>query len=269
MRVDPEHQGEPEVAERMALMELSAKTAAAGDLVPWCDIYRLEMKCQIVHDSIHSRAGWTQEYLLFANGAQVGYGSVAVAGPWQGKPTVYEFYVLPHHRLHAFDLFHTLLTASGAVMITVQTNDPLMTVMLHTFAHDVTSEAILFHDKLTTALSPADGTFRRATPAEAPDVPQDQLKWYGVVEVAGEAAATGGILFHYNRPYGDIYMDVAQSFRRRGLGSFLVQELKRVCYEGGNVPAARCGVGNIASRRTLQKAGFVPCGNILNGSVSP
>jgi len=227
------------------------------------------MSCQIIHDSIHSRVGWTQEYLLFAGDAQVGYGSVAIAGPWQGKATVYEFYVLPDHRLHAFELFRTLLAASSAVMINVQTNDSLITVMLHTFARDVTSESVLFHDKLTTALSPAGATFRGATQAEVSDVPRDRLKWYGVVEVEGEVAATGGILFHYNRPYGDIYMEVTESFRRRGLGSFLVQELKRICYEGGSVPAARCNPGNVASRRTLQKAGFVPCGNILNGSVSP
>jgi len=71
-----------------------------------------------------------------------------------------------------------------------------------------------------------------------------------------------------DRPYGDSYMDVAESFRRRGLGAFLVQELKRICYEGGSIPAARCNTGHIASRLTLQKAGFVPCANILNGSVS-
>jgi GNAT superfamily N-acetyltransferase len=167
-----------------------------------------------------------------------------------------------------FELFRALLTVSGAVMINVQSNDLLMSVMLHTFGRDVTNESILFHDKLTTALSPACATFRGATPADVPDVPGDQLKWHGVVEVDGAVAATGGILFHYNRPYGDIYMDVTESFRRRGLGSFLVQELKRVCYEGGNIPAARCGPGNVASRLTLQKAGFVPCGNILNGSVA-
>jgi RimJ/RimL family protein N-acetyltransferase len=80
-------------------------------------------------------------------------------------------------------------------------------------------------------------------------------------------AASGGILFHYNRPYGDIFMETNESFRRRGLGAFLVQELKRVCYEGGHVPAARCNPNNVASRRTLQRAGFVPCGHILKGPV--
>jgi GNAT superfamily N-acetyltransferase len=80
-------------------------------------------------------------------------------------------------------------------------------------------------------------------------------------------AASHAVGIEYNRPYGDIYMDVEEPFRRRGLGSFLVQELKRVCYAGGHVPAARCNTGNVASRRTLQKAGFVPCGHILTGSV--
>jgi len=141
-------------------------------------------------------------------------------------------------------------------------------VMLHAFASNVTSESILFHDKLTTALSPPDAVFRLATVADALDVAQEQLKWHGVVEADGKVAASGGILFHYNRPYGDIYMEVAGPFRRRGLGAFLVQELKRVCYEGGNVPAARCNPKNIASRKTLQKSGFVPCGHILTDSIS-
>lgn len=250
-------------------MELSSKAAELRDILPWRDLYRLEMGCQIIHDSIHGRPGWTREYFLFAGGTAVGYGSVAVGGPWTGKPTVYEFYVLPPQRVHAFELFRVLLTVSGAVMINVQSNDPLMTVMLHTFGHNVTNESVLFHDQLTTMLSPAGARFRSATAGEIADVPGDQLKWHGVVEVEGTVAATGGILFHYNRPYGDIYMDVVERFRRRGLGSFLVQELKRICYGGGNIPAARCSPKNIASRRTLQKAGFVPCGNILNGSVSP
>ena|SRR5436190_1532109 len=248
-------------------LELSAETADAGGVLPWRDLYRLEMACQIIHDSIHYRSGWTEEYALRIGGTPVGYGSVAVGGPWKGKPTVYEFYALPEQRVHAFDLFRTLLTASSAVMINAQTNDSLITVMLHTFARDVTNEAILFQDQLTTALSPAGATFRRATLTDCPDVAPEQLPWHGVVEVDGAVAATGGILFHYNRPYGDIYMDVAESFRRRGLGAFLVQELKRLAYAGGHVPAARCSPDNVASRRTLQKAGFVPCGNILNGSV--
>ena len=249
-------------------MEFVAKPVAFEAILPWRDMYRLEMGCQIIHDSIHDRPGWTQEYFLFAGEVPVGYGSVAIAGPWKEKPTVYEFFIAPQYRSRMFDLFSALLEASGAVTIETQSNDAMMTVMLHTFASIVMSESILFHDKLTTALSPPGAVFRLAKPADKLDVSPDQLKSHGVVEIEGRVAATGGILFHYNRPYGDIYMEVAGPFRRRGLGSFLVQELKRVCYEGGNVPAARCNPENIASRKTLQKAGFVPCGHILVGSLS-
>jgi GNAT superfamily N-acetyltransferase len=251
-------------------MQFVAKPASVEDILPWRDMYRLEMGCQIIHDSLHSRKGWTEPYLLIARGVAVGYGSIAVGGPWKGKPTVFEWYVVPQYRSSMFDLFRALLTASGAATIETQSNDTLLTVMLHTFAQNVMSESILFHDKLTTALSPTGAIVRRATPEDAAQLLSHELdsEAHWVVEVERKVAAAGGVLFHYNRPYGDIYMKVAEPFRRRGLGSYLVQELKRVCYEQGNVPAARCNPTNIASRKTLQKAGFVPCGHILTGSVS-
>src|SRR5688500_3383369 len=84
-----------------------------------------------------------------------------------------------------------------------------------------------------------------------------------VLDAGGTIAACGGLLWHYNRPYGDLYMHVAEPFRRRGMGAYLVQEIKRACYERGSVPGARCNPTNTASRSTLQKAGFVPCGHIL------
>jgi RimJ/RimL family protein N-acetyltransferase len=93
----------------------------------------------------------------------------------------------------------------------------------------------------------------------------DAAGW--VVTLNGEIAGAGGVLYHYNRPYGDIYMKIAEPFRGRGLGAYLVQELKTACRAGGSVPAARCNIGNLASRRTLQKAGFVPCGNLVTGDL--
>jgi GNAT superfamily N-acetyltransferase len=80
--------------------------------------------------------------------------------------------------------------------------------------------------------------------------------------------ATGGLAFHYNPPYGDIYLEVAAAQQRKGLGSYLVQELKRLCYEMGCVPAARCNQGNVGSRRTLQRAGMFPCARIVRGRLA-
>jgi hypothetical protein len=62
-------------------------------------------------------------------------------------------------------------------------------------------------------------------------------------------------------------MEVAEPFRLRGFGSYLVQEVKRVCREGGYVPAARCGTDNAGSRLALQRAGMSLCGRIVSGRV--
>ena len=231
-------------------------------------MYRSEMNCQIIHDSLHYRSGWTQEYVLEVDAERAGYGSVAVAGPWAGKPTIFEFYVTPDQRVRIFGIFEALLQGSGATEIEVQSNDTLAAAMLHTFAEGVESESVLFQDASKTAHQPHDAVFRMASASEIPDVPDDQVPWHGVIEVEGHVVATGGVLFHYNPPYGDIYMEVEEPFRRRGLGTYLVQELKNLCYAAGKIPAARCSPANIASRRTLQKAGFVPCGHILRGRVS-
>src|SRR5579872_4323133 len=248
-------------------MELRANAAKLEEIKTLRDLYRQEMNCQIIHDSIHARPGWSVEYGLRAGPTLVGYGSVAIAGPWKDNPTLYEFYVLPFYRSRIFDLFEMLLAACGARRMATQSNCPLLTGMLHMFAKNVASESILYHDKLTTALAPDGALFRTATISDNLDVPESQLPAHGVVEVDGKVVAKGGILFHYNPPYGDIYMEVNEEFRRRGLGSYLVQELKRVCYERGNIPSARCNPKNIASRKTLQKAGFVPCGHILFGDL--
>ena len=238
--------------------------AAIADLR---DAYRREMNCQIVHDSIHARRGWTLEYVLTDGSLVVGYGSVAIAGPWKDRPTAYEFYLVPQSRQRAFELFESFLAVSAPLGFEVQTNDTLTTVLFLAQAREIGTEAVVFRDDATTA-HPAHGvTLRSVTPPAdiqaAIAARQGGGEW--VVEVDGTVVGGGGVLFHYNRPYGDIYMDVAEPFRRRGIGCFVVQELKRICYELGAIPCARCSTSNAASRRTLQKAGFVPSAHILVG----
>ncbi len=204
-----------------------------------------------------------------SGGAVVGYGSVAVDGPWRDKPTLYEFYVEPGHRSRTFDLFATLLSICAAKAIETQSNVRMLTVMLHTFARNVRAESILFEDSFQTSYAPADAAFRAATPDDAGALRRQNLDdgapW--VVTMNGEIAGAGGVLYHYNRPYGDLYMEVAQSFRRHSLGTYMVQELKALCRANAGLPAARCGVDNLPSRKTLQKSGFVPCGNIIAGDL--
>ena len=251
-------------------MRCGVKVVAVEEILPWRDRFRQEMSCQIVHDSLHARSGWTQSYLLTAESAIAGYVAVAVSGPWQETKTVFEFYVAPEHRAHAIDLFAAFVAEAQPTHFEIQTNDVLLTVVFHLWCRDAVSDKIVFQDGQTTALPPNGAVLRRAKPADAAGIFAHHAEPVGdwLLELEGEIVATGGVLYHYNRPYGDLYLEVAAPFRQRGLGSYLIQELKRESYQGGSVPCARCDPANLASRRALQKAGFVPCAHILTGLLA-
>jgi GNAT superfamily N-acetyltransferase len=248
-------------------MTIDASLVLPEETLALRDLYRKEMDCQIIHDSWHGR-GWTDSYLLRLDGRIVGYGLV---GGIRDHPrqTVTEFYVIPAHRGRAHALFRRFVEASRAKSIEVQSNDLLLTLMLYDCASGIESNVVLFEDAITTNFSAPGAIFRELTEGDKESIASQGLdtdaRW--LVEADGVVAATGGLLFHYNVPYGDIYMATAEPLRRRGYGGYLIQELKRVAYEMGKVPAARCNVTNAASRATLQKAGMFPCARVLTGSL--
>jgi GNAT superfamily N-acetyltransferase len=232
--------------------------------------YCLEMQCQLMFYQIHARVGWTEMFSLHANGERVGFGTKAIGGPWRERPTIIEFYVSPEYRARVFRLFEVLLVATGARYIETQSNGALLAHMLLAWSRDVVSESILFEDRFTTDLPANEAAVRQVTPEAEIHTAMERRsgggEWQLVVD--GTTVGEGGILFHYNRPYGDIHMEITEQFRRSGLGSYFVQELKRACRALGATPAARCNPDNLASRYTLQRAGFVPCGHRLTGSIS-
>lgn len=180
-----------------------------------------------------------------------------------------EFHLLPEFRSEMAALFGALLTASKATHIEAQTNAPLLLAMIREFGTNAVVEKILFHDGLTTKLACREGIFRKRCDADGSGMfgrPEETLAQW-VVETNGEIVAAGGYLTHYNPPYADIFMEVGESCRRQGFGSYLVQELKRSCLEAGKKPAARCDPSNLASRRTLEKAGLLVCGEMLVAKI--
>ena len=249
------------------ILKLDVSPVPAAETERLRELYRREMNCQIVHDSWHGR-GWTDSYLLRVDGRVVGYGLVGGIRA-ESKEIVTEFYVLPDHRSASLPLFRQFVATSGASSIEVQSNDVQSTLLLYDCATDIRSDVILFHDSTTTRLAPPGTLFRESVEADREGLGRAHLdsdaRW--VVEAQGEAVAAGGVLFHYNIPFGDIYMAVAEPHQRNGYGGYLVQELKRVCYESGRVPSARCNTSNAASRATLQKAGFLPCARVLTGTL--
>ncbi len=238
------------------------------DVFPFRELYRHEMHCQIIHDSL-PRRGFGNLSLPQQCGRVAGYGFV-MGYQDEPKDMVREFYVLPSGRGDSRQLFRALVKASQAKRICAQTNDPLLSLMLYDHATEITTEAILFHDAMTTNMHVASAHFRAMTDADKQRSFGHQCEPEGdwVLEFEGAIVATGGFLTHYNPPYGDLYMEVQETYRRRGLGSYLIQELKRVCYEAGRIPAARCNAANAASWATMEKAGMIPCGRLLCGVLN-
>jgi GNAT superfamily N-acetyltransferase len=238
-----------------------------SEALPLRELYRQEMNCQIVHDSLPGR-GFGDLYLLRNGGRLAGYGFVM---GYRGEPKdlIMEFYVLPELRGSALAMFRHLIEATGAKRIEAQSNDVLLTLMLYDCATEITSDRIVFHDGLTTNLTVPNVIFREVSEADKgifEHKVEPEGEW--LVEHDGSIVATGGVALHYNPPYGDIFMEVDERYRRRGYGSYLVQELKRISYEMGRIPAARCNATNIASRATLQKAGLFPCARLLSGVLT-
>ncbi len=248
-----------------------AAEVSLEDVLGMRELYRREMDAQVVHDSWHAR-GWTRMYLLSLGGEVAGYGAVGGA-PRDTKDTIKEFFLLPERRGDALALFRTLVAASGAQRIEAQTNDTCLFLMLCDFATDISSERILFSGGVHTALAaPIQGLrFRELTDADRRTVfdhTHEPVGEWGL-DHEGSILATGGLAFHYNPPYADIYMEVDVRHHRRGLGSYLVQELRRLCDERGYRPAARCHHSNLASRRALERGGMVPCARIMEGRLTP
>ena len=226
-------------------------------------LFLQENNCQVRYNAVHER-GWSDSYLLTINEEAVGYGSVNAQDIKGVRETIFEYYLVPHVRNDANQLFRELLIASGATLIESQINILLQTSMLHEFSENISAPVILFEDHQVTGYTIPGIVFR--TLREDEKIYADDPGKY-VLELNGEVIANGGFLLHYNMPFADLYMDVKEEYRKRGYGSYLLQEVKKQCYLAGRVPAARCNVANPASRATLLKAGLKIAGHMLIGHV--
>ena len=60
-----------------------------------------------------------------------------------------------------------------------------------------------------------------------------------------------GVWISYPCPSGQ------RNFRCRNVGESVISHLKETCLKAGYTPIAGCAADNIASRRTLEKCGFM------------
>jgi len=246
-------------------MHLEATRCELRDIQIFRTLFLTESNTQIRYDARHER-GWSDSYLLFVDNAPIGYGSVT-GQELSDRDTIFEFYIVPPYRNLAQQLFRKLWAASGVKFIECQTNDSLLHSLTLEFSKSVSSSVILFSDHTVTHLYIPALTFRQKTEADLLFKHQVEPEGSHVIEWKGEVIATGGFLLHYNVPFCDLYMEVREDARKKGVGSYLIQELKKECYRAGRIPAARCNIENHPSRATLLKAGMKVSGFMVLGTL--
>jgi GNAT superfamily N-acetyltransferase len=247
-------------------MAITVRKVDLETILPLRALFLQEANRQIRFNACHER-GWTDSYLLTIDETAVGYGSIK-GRDIPDRDTVFEFFVVPPFRKFAAELFRRLLETARPGFIECQSNIPLLSSLLYGFARNISADVVLFEDHCVTDLAVPGALLRPKSSSDRIFSHAVEPAGDYVLELGGEILATGGFLLHYNHPFADLYMEVREDCRGRGLGSFLLQEVKRECYLAGRVPAARSSIVNIASHAALCRAGLRVSGFMLTGEVN-
>jgi GNAT superfamily N-acetyltransferase len=249
-------------------MEIEVIETTLKEILSLRNLFLQESNFQIRYNAAHER-GRTDSYLITADTITIGYGAIKGNENPAERNTIFEFYIIPSFRHISSGAFAKLLSVSRASFIECQSNDSLLTSKLYEFGQNINANVILFKDQTAASLHLDHVKFRNRNDDDVIFEHKSEPVGDFILEREKEIVATGGFLLHYNFPFADLYMEVRKDCRQQGLGSFLLQEVKKECYLSGRVPAARCDMENIASRATLQKAGLAVAGFLLLGTAKP
>ena len=246
-------------------MQVSIKQVPVAEILPFRHQYLIEVQAQIRYDACHSR-GWSDSFLFEVGGQSIGYGAVKGRDDLNRRDAIFEVYVVPFWRHKMHEIYAAFLKESAVKYLECQTNDPIHAPMVLEYGTKIKAPTILFADQHRTLIQIDGAEVRKRAPE---DVVFEKNRDPGayVLVMNNEVVASGGFLLHYNVPFADLYMETKSDHRNKGYASFLLQELKKICYQSGRVPAARCSVKNPASRSALLKAGMHVCGHMLTAEV--
>lgn len=209
-----------------------------------------------------------------------------------------QFYVAPRFAHRAADLFAAMVTRHSVKTAVIFTSDPALAHGMD-WQTAVSIHSYLFadHHPIAPAL-PAypNAIFRQSTRADLDAL----LAYYarndeesdgdaidanfGTMKNYVEALLAEGQSFALHDgdriigigewrisqaqpPYADVGMITDHDHRRRGVGAFILAQFKRLCDERDLRPICSCEAGNVGSRKTIEKAGFVSSHRLLEMEI--
>ncbi len=197
------------------------------------------------------------------------------------------FHLSANYQAHAQEIFAWIVSTYNIQQAITSTIEPFYFSLCLSIQESITPHSYLFRDnKRIEPLSDlSNSSFRTAENRELDDIVrfyhtntegsgewieeflQERIKhkelfvWYHeqTLVATGECIPSSK-----QKPYADLGMVVAQSQRGQGLGSSMLIQLKKHCYEAGLQPICSCTADNLASKKAIEKAGFISEHSMVN-----
>ncbi len=233
--------------------------------------------------------GLAPHFVMEVAGKRVGYFAAK-----NGR--LLQFFVAEPFLPQASALFTEVLAAAKLSSSAVSTVEPTFLALCLDRQTAVSINSYLFHDHrsvdLTLSAYP-NALFRSATLADLAQLVQfyqenDEYEDTEAIEegAGGHEAYTRELiengqvfllidkaeilgigeyrLSEMQKPFADLGMITSNRHRKCGIGAFLLAQLKKYCYSQAVKPICSCAFDNIASRKTIEKAGFIVQHRILD-----
>ncbi len=210
-----------------------------------------------------------QPYLIKLNSNPIGYFVLI------DKTTLLEYYLEPAYINQADTVFGRILEKFQVKMAFCKSFDHTLLVCCATYQAKASAGGVLFREQVEKpAPNIAKGVdIRLASSADIPTIAavneevfeqfEEIVEWVSrqLVFLFEQDKALVGFGIYTpvikGRPECDIGMLVTESYRGQGYGTYIIRTMANYCREHGYRPICGCDIQNVASRRCLEKAGFV------------
>lgn len=218
-----------------------------------------------LEEQVHVRE--TVFRLFIHQGQPVGYCCVEPL-----KYLLLQFFIAQEFSQFSVEAFESVIHEQQIKKAYVTTRDPIALSLCLTFQKHVALESLLFEHRFPSDISLkefGDSQFRLARHSDAERIIDVSGNFYGDVEseikserlyvlsslenLLGIGYMSTQYCSHHSANLG---MYTNASFRRRNVGSYILQKLVEECHDSGLLPIAACYHENNGSKRTLEKAGF-------------
>jgi GNAT superfamily N-acetyltransferase len=209
----------------------------------------------------------SQYYKIKMNAAWVGYICVDL------EKTLWEFYLEKSALIYAQEIFKYLIDMNYLVAAECKSYDHLLMSLCFDFHKKAACSAYMFRDDTDVKYSLSGFENIRIKLATKEDfnnlgeigddffynledhiTKEEIFIFYSNNELLG-AGTCKKIWDSLN--YYDIGMVVAKAHRNKGIGTFIITKLKEHCYNNNQIPICACWYFNHASKKALEKAGFI------------